>query len=220
MNALVIAPHPDDEVLGAGGTIAKLADTGNEIDVVVVTKACPPDFDENDLIRGRNEALKAHNILQVRNTYFLDFPAASLDMTPHREINSALSEIINKLEPDLVFVPFPGDIHMDHQRAFLSAIVSVRPRGKYSPRSVYAYETLSETNWGAPYLMPGFIPNVFFDISSHMEKKIEAAQAFVSQIKPFPDERSIKGIRALAALRGSTVNRTAAEAFVLIRQLH
>jgi LmbE family N-acetylglucosaminyl deacetylase len=220
MNALVIAPHPDDEVLGVGGTIARLTAEGSEVDVVVVTKACPPDFDENDLVKGRKEALNAHKILRVRNTYFLDFPAASLDMTPHREINSALSEIISKLEPELVFVPFPGDIHLDHQRAFMSAIVSVRPRGGYAPRSVYAYETLSETNWGAPYLMPGFIPNVFFDISPHLERKIEAAQEFVSQIKPFPNERSVESIRALAALRGSTVNCTAAEAFVLIRQLH
>jgi LmbE family N-acetylglucosaminyl deacetylase len=218
---LVIAPHPDDEVLGVGGTIAKFASKGNEIYVVVVTKGYPPLFSEDMVIRGRQEALKAHELLGVKKTFFLDkFPAAKLDTVPHSEINAELANIIHMLKPDILFIPFNGDIHLDHQQVFLSSLVAIRPNGcGFSPQSVYAYETLSETNWNAPYLTPGFIPNVFIDISDFLDKKIQAMKSYQSQVKPFPNERSLESLHALATLRGSTVGVKAAEAFVLIREI-
>lgn len=219
MNLLVVAPHPDDEILGVGGTIAKFVEEGHLVYVVTITKGYPPDYKENAYIKARQEALAAHRVLGVKETIFLDFPAARLDTVPHRDLNRELVEVCQKVQPDLLFIPFNGDIHMDHQLVFLSAMVAARPINKWAPKTVYAYETLSETNWHAPYLTPSFVPNVFIDISAHLETKIQAMQMYGSQLKPFPHERSEEALRALATLRGSTVSCFAAEAFVLLRSI-
>ena len=216
---LVIAPHPDDEVLGAGGTIARLASKGAEVHVAVVTRGYPPAYSEAEEEQCRREAREAHALLGVSETTFLCFPAADLDSVPHRDLNAGLAEVLHTVKPDVLFVPFNGDVHLDHQRVFSSALVAARPNGGPSPRTIYAYETLSETNWGAPYLMPAFTPQVYVDIGSHLDVKISAMRAYASQIKPFPHERSADALRALATLRGSTVGCHAAEAFVLIRQM-
>ncbi|MBF2004333.1 MAG: PIG-L family deacetylase [Chlorogloeopsis fritschii C42_A2020_084] len=216
---LVIAPHADDEVLGVGGTIARFAAEGAEVYVVIMTKGCPPDYSEEINQIACQEALAAHQVLGVKETIFLSFPAARLDTVPHRDVNRQLFELIKKFQPDTLFIPFYGDIHMDHQRVFLSSLVAARPNNPYAPKTIYAYETLSETNWHAPYLTINFVPNVFVDISPYLETKLEAMQMYASQIKPFPDERSEETLRALATLRGSTVNHFAAEAFYLVRQV-
>lgn len=217
---LVIAPHPDDEVLGAGGVIARLAAEGAEVNVVVVTRGRPPHFAEALVDQVRGEAEAAHRILGVHRTYFLDLPAAALDTVAHRDINEALGGVFRSVEPERVFVPFPGDIHLDHQVVFQSAMVASRPTAAAFPRAVYAYETLSETNWNAPYVTPPFVPTVYFDITGHLDAKLEAMRAFASQLRPPPHERSLASLEALATLRGSTVGVRAAEGFVLVRQVH
>lgn len=217
---LVIAPHPDDEVLGVGGTLAKLARRGVQVHVLIMTKGRPPQFSEEFVETGRREAKEAHRVLDVADTLFLDLPAAGLDTVPHREVNAQLEAVVEHVRPQTVFVPFNGDLHLDHQRIFLSAMVCTRPGSPTSPQAIYAYETLSETNWNAPYLTPGFLPNTFVDISEHLELKLEAMSRYASQLKSFPHERSLEAVRALATLRGSTVGFAAAEAFVLVRQTH
>ncbi|MBF2064060.1 MAG: PIG-L family deacetylase [Calothrix sp. C42_A2020_038] len=219
MKILVVAPHGDDEVLGVGGTIARYASEGAEIYVVIVAQGFPPDYQDEERIQDQKEALAAHKILGVKETIFLSFPAARLDTIPHRNVNKQIFDVIKKFQPDILFVPFVGDIHIDHQRVFLSSLVAARPNSPFTPKTIYAYETLSETNWNAPYLAPNFVPNTFIDISAYLETKLEAMQAYASQIKRFPDERSEETIRALATVRGSTVNRYAAEAFYSIRQI-
>lgn len=217
--ALVIAPHPDDEVLGVGGTIARLADQGVEITVVILTRGYPPQFDEEDLSVNRAQAAKAHAILHVNETVFLDFPAATLDTVEHRTLNQALGDIYKKVSPEYLFIPFLGDVHLDHQIAFHSALVACRPNGGHVPKAVLAFETLSETNWNAPLVTPSFIPNTFFDISSFLERKLQAFACYATQVRTFPNERSAETLRALAMLRGSTVSLHAAEAFIAIRQV-
>jgi N-acetylglucosamine malate deacetylase 1 len=216
---LVIAPHPDDEVLGVGGTIARGAAEGSQIYVVIVTKGFAPAFDEELVAQGRREAAEAHATLGVHRAIFLDLPAAGLDSVEHRLLNERLSGVIHDLKPDVLYIPFNGDIHLDHQMVFASAMVAARPNGSYTPRSIYAYETLSETNWNAPYLTPAFVPNVFVDIADYLGVKIAAMEVYRSQIKDFPHERSTQAMRALAALRGSAICRPAAEGFVLVREI-
>jgi LmbE family N-acetylglucosaminyl deacetylase len=216
---VVVAPHPDDEVLGVGGTIAKLAAAGADVFVAIVTKGYPPAFDEALIAKGRQEALEAHKLLGVRRTIFLDLPAAALDTLQHAALNRALLHLVSELHPEAVFLPFVGDIHLDHQLVFQSGMVACRPGSHSTVSAVYAYETLSETNWNAPYVTPGFVPNVFVDISEFLEMKIAAMQAYASQIKPFPHERSAEALRALATLRGATVGVSASEAFVLVRSV-
>jgi LmbE family N-acetylglucosaminyl deacetylase len=215
--ALVIAPHPDDEVLGAGGTIARLVDAGREVHVVVVTRAKPPKFEDAQTEITRAEARRSHEFLGVTKTHWLDFTAAELSEQPHSDLNAALGTLVRDLGADLILAPHPGDIHMDHQLTFLSSLVASRPHQDDYPATIAAYETLSETNWNAPYLTPPFIPNVFVDISDTLERKLKAFAMFESQAKLPPHERSVESIRALATLRGATVHRHAAEGFVLVR---
>jgi LmbE family N-acetylglucosaminyl deacetylase len=214
---LVLAPHPDDEVLGAGGSMARWAREGHRVHVAVVTRGRPPLYPEAGEARCRAEALAAHRILGVAETRFLDFPAAELDGNPHRELNQALDDLFRDLEPEALYLPFPGDVHLDHQRVFHSALVAARPCRPGCPRRVYAYETLSETNWNAAYLTPGFLPNHYVDVGATLDTKLEAMARYRSQLQEPPHERSLAALRALAVLRGATVGLAAAEAFVTIR---
>jgi N-acetylglucosamine malate deacetylase 1 len=216
---LVIAPHPDDEVLGAGGTVARLSDAGAEVIIAIVTKGAPPLFAEAASANVRCEARSAHAHLGVARTLFLDHPAARLDQIPHHELNRGLGELIREIAPETLLLPFVGDIHLDHQLTFLSAMVAARPHNANFPGRVLCYETLSETNWNTPLMAPSFVPNVFIDISAQLERKLEAMRLYGSQQREFPHERSLAAIRALAMLRGSTVHRPAAEAFMLVRQV-
>lgn len=219
VRVLVIAPHPDDEVLGPGGTVARLARDGAEVHVVIVTKATPPLYDEEYLARSRESAKAAHDVLGVKATHFLSFPAAALDTVPHSALNAELRAVVVDVAPDTVLVPFDGDVHMDHRLVFASALVCCRPQPGSTVRRIYAYETLSESNWNAAYLTPAFQPNVFVDIADHLETKMRAMACYGDELKEFPHERSLVGLRALAMLRGATVGLHAAEAFVLIREV-
>ncbi len=215
--ALVVAPHPDDEVLGVGATIARMANAGCKVDVAVLTSGKPPRFSPEQVETVKAEARAAHAHLGVHKTHWLEFAAAELDTVGHAAVNAALGALVRDLDPQVLFVPHPGDIHLDHQRAFLSSLVASRPYQAQYPGLVLAYETLSETNWNAPYLTPAFTPNVFIDVADTLEQKLAAFALFESQVKAVPHERSPEALRALATLRGGTVHRTAAEAFVLVR---
>lgn len=216
---LVIAPHPDDEVLGCGGTIARLADAGTSVHIGVVTSGKPPRFDPAQAAAVRAEAAVAHDMLGVEETHWLDLPAAALDQVSHGDINAAIDSLVRRVRPSTMLIPFLGDLHVDHQIVFRSSLVAARPRSSAAPICVMAYETLSETNWGAPGIDPQFSPNCFIDIETYLNQKIEAFLAFRSQVRPFPDERSPETIRALATLRGATVYRAAAEAFCVVREI-
>lgn len=216
---LVLAPHPDDEVLGAGGFIARAARAGCEVSVAVVTSGRPPRYDAAHVARVRAEAERAHAVLGVARTLWLGMPAAALGETPHADLNAAVCEALRETRAETVLAPFLGDIHRDHQAVFDAALVASRPHSDTHPARILAYETLSETNWNAPYLTPGFHPNVFVDIEQTLELKLDAMARFASQLKPPPHERSLETLRALSQLRGAAVHRRAAEAFVTIRDI-
>lgn len=219
MRVLVIAPHPDDEVLGCGGTMAKLRAKGHSVCVAIMTKGSQPLFSEEYVAVSRKEAQAAHNLLGVNETIFCDLPAAALDRTGHSVINDKIHMLLQQIQPEILFVPFLGDIHLDHQYIFMSSLVAARPNSANFPKKILAYETLSETNWNASYLTPTFQPNVYFDISQELEKKLSAFSYYQNQIKTFPHERSLVALEALAKLRGATVFCHAAEAFVLVREV-
>lgn len=216
--ALVVAPHMDDEVLGCGGTIARLAAAGVEVHVAIVTVGMPPRFDAAEEERCVEEARAAHAILSIAHTHHIGLPAAALDTLPQAELQRALDDLVARVAPDILFLPFKGDIHIDHQLVFGAGMSAGRP-GDGRPLRVWVYETLSETNWNAPYVTPGFIPTVHVDIAETLDRKLEAMRAYASQLKPFPSERSLGAIEALARRRGASVHRPAAEAFVAMREL-
>lgn len=217
--ALVLAPHPDDEVLGCGGTIARLAAMRRQVEVAIVTRGTAPRFDDAQVEMVRREAEAAHRLLGVSATHHLDLPAVELDRMMQADLNAAIQGALSASRADTLFVPFVGDLHRDHQLIFDAAMVAARPRGSDYPARILAYETVSETNWAAPYLAPSFQPNVFVDIAGQLDAKLAAFRCFASQCRAFPDERSVETLRALAMTRGSCVGRHAAEAFVLVREV-
>lgn len=219
MKVLIIAPHPDDEIIGVGGTIAKRTKSGDEVYVCIVTKGPKLLFSEEIVKQTRRECRTADKMLGVKETIFLDFPAVMLETVPRYEFNAKILEIVQRINPDEVYIPHRGDMQIDHQMVADAAMVAVRPRGNNYPRRVYAYETLSETGWNIPNTVNEFIPTVYEDITSVFDLKMSAMKIFESQLAPFPAARSIGAIEALAKFRGSMVNRNFAEAFCLIREI-
>lgn len=218
---LVIAPHPDDEVLGCGATIFKKVKEGHEVNVAIVTNASKTDPVKYTIERVqnvRNEAKQSCEILGVKEVFFEDFPAPALDQFPSYLMSEAISKIIKKTQADTLYIPFRGDIHNDHKAVFDAAMVAARPVGDYSIKYIYAYETLSETEWAYPFAGESFVPNVFEEVSVDVfNMKLEAMKCYKSQLRQFPNSRSLEALEALAKFRGSTITRERAEAFMLIR---
>lgn len=219
MNVLVIAPHPDDEVLGCGGSIAKHTDAGDTVTVCVVTKGCEPLFPPDVVERTRAECREADALLGVRETMFLDFPAAMLESVPRYQLNDALVKTVQSVRPEAVYLPHRGDMQLDHKMIVDAAMVALRPKYAHVVRKVYAYETLSETGWDVPNTTNEFIPNVYNDISRYLERKLEALKVFATQMSAYPNARSLEAVRALAMYRGAMMDMHAAEAFSLVREL-
>ena len=219
MKVLVIAPHPDDEILGVGGTMAKRSAKGDEVYVCVVTKAYGPLFPAEVTERSRAECREADRLTGAKETLFLDFPAVMLETVPRYEFNGKIGEVISKIEPDEVYIPHRGDMQLDHQMVVDAAMVALRPKYAHTVCRIYAYETLSETGWNIPNTVNEFIPNVYEDISDFLDTKIKAMEIFKSQLAEYPNARSVGAIEALARYRGSTVSVNAAEAFSLVREI-
>ena len=219
MRVAVIAPHPDDEVLGCGGVMARHAADGDEVFVIVVTRGIPEMFPDELIERTRTEARKAHGLLGVRETRFLDFPAPRLDVTPGHLVADALAKQFQELQPERVYLPHHGDIHSDHGRIYHATLVAARPLAGCPVNQLLCYETLSETEWSPPIAGAIFYPTVFVDISAYLPKKLAAMSCFETQLKQPPNPRSLQAIESLARYRGATVNLHAAEAFVLVREI-
>lgn len=218
---LVFAPHPDDEILGVGGTIAKNIAEGNEVFVCIVTKGQPPIFPDQILNQqNQNDAKRCHEFLGVTKTFFLEFPAADLESVKRYDFNGRILEVVRSIQPDEVYIPHRGDMQIDHQLVVDACMVALRP--KYFPqvKKVLAYETLSETDWNLPTVTNAFIPTIYTDISDYIETKKEALRFFQLQISEFPDSRSEAAVEALARYRGAQMHRNAAEAFMLIREIN
>jgi LmbE family N-acetylglucosaminyl deacetylase len=219
MKTLVISPHPDDEVLGLGGTIHRLAAEGHDITVAIVTKGWSPLFPEAQVTQVRAEAQAANAALGVRRVRFMDLPVTTLHALPEHELNAAFDRLVAEERPEWVFLPFPGDRHEDHRQTFDAALVALRPvAGRALAQRILCYETVSETHWSAAPVEPAFAPQVWVDISAHLDAKLAAMKLYASQVRPAPDARSLEAVTALANWRGSIVGWRAAEAFVLLRE--
>ena len=216
---LVFAPHPDDEILGCGGTMIKHIEAGNEVYVCIVTKGCLPLFPPEGTERTRSEAHNCHQHIGVKKTFFLDFPAVMIDKENRYEVNGKILDVVKEVQPEEVYIPHWGDMQKDHQIVADACMVALRPKYEPKVKRIYSYETMSETAWNAPNVQNEFIPNVFVDITETLSKKIEALSFFETQLSPFPDARSIESVEALAKYRGALMHVRAAESFMLIREI-
>lgn len=217
-NVLVVAPHPDDETLGCGGTILKHRDQGDTVHWLIVTgmgKHFPPDRISERVIEIEEVARR----YAFSSQHVLNLPAAHLDTVPLGEIVDAIKSVLETVQADTIYLPYRGDAHTDHRIVFDAVIACTKWFRCKSIKRILAYETLSETEFGINPDANGFRPNVFIDISSYLEKKLDILTCYASELGSFPFPRSAETIRALAALRGATAGCTAAEAFMLLKEI-
>ena len=222
---LVIAAHPDDEVLGCGGTMARLAREGVEVQVVILANGLTsrPDFNPDEakaLLKVHHDrADHAGRLLGASEVRVLGFTDQKLDMMPLLDVTQAIEQEIARVSPDTIFTQHGGDLNMDHVITYRATLTATRPMRGSSVRRVYSYEVASSTEWAFQKFEPHFHPTVFFDIAATLERKIDAMQVYESEVRSFPHPRSPESLRAIARRWGSVVGLDAAEAFELVREI-
>ncbi len=220
---LVLAPHNDDETLGCGASIAKHIAKGDDVWVCTLTSIDvehPVMTPNKPIIRA--ETKKAMKILGVKESHiiFKDLPNVLLPDIPVHTVNKVVYDVVQEVAPDVLYIPFIYDLHKDHRDITYAAQVAARSTTEVGRniKEIYMYETLSETHWNIDAVEGAFVPNAYNDVSGEfLEKKLKAIKAYKSQLKFFPEARSVEAIRALAVFRGSIVGMNAAEAFVVVR---
>ncbi len=220
LKVLVVAPHPDDETLGCGGTLLKHKAAGDEIHWLIMTmiKTCHNYTKDQETIRQQQleEVTKNYGFTSVHS---LDLPPAGLDKIPLGEIISSASKVFDSIQPAIIYLPFAGDAHTDHEITFKACFPSTKIFRHPYVRSVRIYETLSETDFGPDFLNSGFAPNLFINIEEHLAKKLEILELYEGEIHPPPFPRSIEAVKALALLRGHITGTKAAESFMIARTI-
>ena len=218
-NVLIIAPHPDDEILGLGGVIKKLSLQSHKVFILTVSGHLPPLYKESIFKEHKEQALRAHNIVGVEESIFLEIPATFVKDQTVAELNGKIYKYIKEIKPNVVFLPFP-DRHIDHKVIFESAMVAIRPVHDGKCIKIAAcYEVLSETHWNAPAIEPVFNPNITIDISMQIDDKMKALGCFEGEIMPFPGPRSLEAAEALAKFRGTQAGFAYGESLQLIRMV-
>lgn len=213
MNVLVIAAHPDDEVLGCGGTIARHVREGDEVEVLFVADGETARVMHNR--ENRNIAAKsAGDILGVSMVRFLDHPDQRLDQISLLDLTRQVEEVVAAVKPRIVYTHHAGDLNNDHKIVHQTAMTALRPLPGSWVKEIYAFEVPSSTEWGA-----GFWPNHFVEITSFREQKYEALMHYDKEIRPHPHARSYSGITARDRLRGHQVGVPYAEAFIMMRTI-
>jgi LmbE family N-acetylglucosaminyl deacetylase len=214
---LVVSPHPDDETLGAGGSIAKWTARGHEVTVLTIAGHLPPLYTMELYEETEREARAAFQVLGVAHQHFLRIPALFLGNEPGYVLNERIAAVARELEPHVVLTPYP-DRHVDHRLIFESVMVVTRPVGfGCGIELVAAYETLSETHWNAPHIEPNFVPNWTVDITDSIDAKLRALRSYASRIPAFPGARSVEAVEALAKLRGTQAGFAYGESFHIVR---
>jgi len=212
---VVISPHPDDETLGAGGTIKKFSSLGIDVSVLIISGHLPPLYKIDSFKKTQHEAMNAFEILGVKHHEFLKIPATYVHQEERSSLYKKISNFVNNFSPELVLIPFP-DRHIDHRIIFDGSIVACRPIKENFPKFVLMYETLSETHWNVAGAEHTFNPDFFVNISHQINYKIDAVNCYQSQIQN-NSSRSVEAVKALAKFRGSQNGCDFAEAFKTVR---
>jgi N-acetylglucosamine malate deacetylase 1 len=221
---LILAAHPDDEVLGCGGTIAKLTDGGAIVHVAfladgVFSRAGEQKVQQLELTSRRAAAQKACEILGVKSVSFGDFPDNRMDTIPMLEITQAVETLVAGHQPEMVFTHHVGDVNIDHRHLHEAVVTACRPQSGHPVKTLLCFEVPSSTEWQLPGSASAFTPNWFVDISTTLERKLAALDAYADELRAWPHPRTRQGVDHLAHWRGATVGVDAAEAFILGRQL-
>ena len=222
---LCIAAHPDDEVLGCGGTLAKFSRKGSECNVLIMGEGITSrnsysGSTKSDLLKDlRCNAKEASDILGVSNTIFYDYPDNMFDTVPLLEMAKTIETVVEDTKPNIIFTHHMSDLNVDHSIVFRATLIATRPMAGKIVETVYTYEVPSSSEWSFSSISPEFRPNTFFDISEELGKKIEAISLYKTELRDYPHPRSKEALRSIAMKWGSTVGCEAAEAFVLVRDI-
>lgn len=218
MKSIVVAPHPDDEVLGTGGTLLRRKVEGGKVAWLIVSAiTVESGWSARKVSERAGEIKRVADHFRFDEVFMLELPATQLDRIPMSDIVAKVSDVFRAFEPEEVFVPHRSDVHTDHRIVFDATAACVKCFRHPSVRRVLAYETISETDFN---LLPdqAFQPNYFVDIGAYIERKLGIMSIYQSEMEQFPFPRSLEAIRALALLRGAASGFLAAEAFQLLRE--
>lgn len=223
-NVLIVAAHPDDELLGVGGTVRKLANSGTQVHAVILAEGLTSrsekreDTEQSELNKLQNDARMAACEVGYAGIDFCGYPDNRMDGIDLLDVVKTVTSFIRKYTPDTVFTHHHGDLNIDHQRTCEAVLTACRPVGEYCVRRIYAFETPSSTEWNYRYSEP-FCPNVFFDVTDTLEAKIRGMACYRTESTVYPHPRSPEALKALARYRGSAVGVEMAEGFELLREV-
>jgi len=220
---LIVAAHPDDEVLGCGGTIARLIKEGFEVYTLILGEGITSRDNmrdrkrrEEEITELKGEAKEANKILGVKEVFFYDFPDNRFDTVPFLDIVKVVEKIKNSINPEIIFTHYERDLNVDHQIAYRAVITATRPLKEESVKEIYSFEIPSSTEWRYPL---NFSPDIFFDISTTIDIKIRALEKYKTELRKYPHPRSLEGVKLIAKNWGIKVGLEYAEAFKVVRIL-
>jgi LmbE family N-acetylglucosaminyl deacetylase len=222
---MVVAAHPDDEVLGCGGTIARLSDEGHDVYVTIMGEGVTSRSHENGVHEKKEIELlhsschRAGELIGAKDLFLLNLPDNCFDTLPLLEIVKKIENVFYRIKPNIIFTHHGGDLNIDHVIAHRATMTATRPIENCTVEDFYAFEIASSTEWSFQQFHPIFRPNVFFNIRETLDKKIEAMMCYASEVRSFPHPRSAEALRTNANRWGSVVGGECAEAFELIRSL-
>lgn len=217
---LTIAPHPDDETLGCGGTLLRHHFEGDECHWLIMTKLDKSiGYDEYQIKQRDKEISTVSKMYSFKTVSQLDFITTMMDTYALSEIIKKVSKIINKIKPDTIYLPYYNDVHSDHRITYDAVISSTKSFRASYIKKIVAYETLSETEFALGNSKDTFDPNLFINVSKYLNKKIKIMRIYKSELQKHPNPRSIENIKALAIHRGSTIGVSAAESFLILRHI-
>jgi len=225
MSVLIVAAHPDDEVLGCGGTIARLGEEGQDVYIAILGEGVTSRFNHQkdappDLIKTlQRTAHQASKILKAKDIFIYNMPDNRFDTVPLLEIIKTIEGLISRLSPKIIYTHHGFDLNIDHQLVHRAVLTATRPMNYASVKEVFAFEVPSSTEWAFQRLGQPFRPNVFVDISKTLETKLHALSLYETEVKYFPHPRSPEAIQATAHRWGSVIGCKAAEAYELIRSI-
>jgi LmbE family N-acetylglucosaminyl deacetylase len=214
VNILVVSPHPDDEILGCGGTLQRLRDEGHSLYWVIFTEMTA-EYSNQQKVARKVEIEKICSELGFMSKYELGFSASGLDQSAFSDLVSSFFAVIKEVEPEKVFCPYIFDVHSDHSNVVRAVQAATKSFRSPSIKSILMYETISETNF-AFFEPEQFRPNLFVDISDYLDTKVGLAEVYQGEMGAHPFPRSDRAIRALATLRGSQCGVDAAEGFQIV----
>jgi len=223
---LVVAAHPDDEVLGAGGSIMREITKGSEVHVIILAEG----ITARDHKRNRQDrinyisqlgkaAQKAHDILGSTSLKLLDFPDNRMDSVELLDVIKVVEKEVKSIEPEVVYTHHSNDLNIDHRITHQAVMTACRPEPGQEVKKILCFEVSSSTEWQTPSAQNWFMPNCFVDISDVLESKLKALEAYKSEMRSWPHSRSIKAVKSLARWRGASMGCEAAEAFIMVREI-